>query len=104
MLLPLALMSTQGMTRDVLCGLPPRILHNHQEPYAPVAFAAAATHLSLRALRLPVGARVAIVLAGTTAVRTLLYESDAKLPSWEAPATVRPQRQPPQRPTDDSKT
>eukprot|EP01125_Pyxidicula_operculata_P001632 TRINITY_DN11475_c0_g1_i2.p1 TRINITY_DN11475_c0_g1~~TRINITY_DN11475_c0_g1_i2.p1 ORF type:complete len:312 (-),score=57.11 TRINITY_DN11475_c0_g1_i2:82-1017(-) len=47
-----------GVTRDVLCNRPPRILHSNAELYASTAFGGSAAYLIARAMNLPLGLRI----------------------------------------------
>ena len=70
-----------GMTRDVLCKAPPRILHAHAELYASVALATALSYSLLTRLAVhPAGSFAAAMVLGLS-LRVWALMHDVRLPS-----------------------
>jgi len=71
-----------GMTRDVLCRQPARILHSKADIYATTALAGASAYLFARALAAPLGVRIAAGVGTTVAMRYGAWKYGWRLPEW----------------------
>ena len=71
-----------GLTRDVLCGRPVRILHSTVEVYATPALAGAVVYLSARRMGGSPALRVCASIATCMTSRYVAVSKDIKLPSW----------------------
>eukprot|EP00047_Mylnosiga_fluctuans_P017068 m.58501 g.58501 ORF g.58501 m.58501 type:complete len:244 (-) comp6906_c0_seq2:67-798(-) len=72
-----------GLTRDVLCQRPPRILHAHADIYASTALGGSAAYLAARQLGLPVPARIIAGVSTTAAMRMYAWTNGVRLPTWQ---------------------
>eukprot|EP00741_Cyanophora_paradoxa_P007093 tig00001086_g6864.t1 len=72
-----------GMTRDVLCRRPPRILHSIDEIYATTAIAGGAAYVAMRALGVPLSARIAGAASFAVFLRYLAWRHTIKLPTFD---------------------
>lgn len=71
-----------GMTRDVLCQRPPRILHSKAEWYASTAFGGAAAYVALLRAGAPAPVRIGTGVATAVALRWYAHTHDARLPLY----------------------
>jgi len=72
-----------GMTRDVLCGRPVRIVHSNAEVYAQPALAGAVTYLAAKGLTVSPGIRIGSAMAVCLGSRFMAVKHDVKLHTWE---------------------
>jgi uncharacterized membrane protein YeiH len=78
-----------GLTRDVLCGRPPRILHSHSEIYASTALLGSTTYMTLRFAGLPVALRICGGVAATAGLRWMAYTQGIRLPTWDGSSIIK---------------
>lgn len=72
-----------GLTRDVLCGRPVRIVHSNAEVYAQPALAGAVTYLGAHRMRLSPGIRIGSAMLVCLGSRYYAIKNDIKLHTWE---------------------
>jgi len=72
-----------GLTRDVLCGRPVRIVHSNAEVYAPPALAGAITYLGAKGMHLSPGLRIGSAMFVCLGSRYMAVKHDVKLYTWE---------------------
>jgi len=71
-----------GVIRDVLVNRPVRILHSYTDIYATAALAGASTYVLIRALGLPVSARIISGFSVAVGIRALARTYDWRLPTY----------------------
>ena len=69
-----------GVTRDVLCARPPRILHSHAELYATTALAGATVYVATRAIGASTAVRVASGFGTAVGARYIASKWNIGLP------------------------
>lgn len=72
-----------GMTRDVLCGRPVRIVHSNVDVYAPPALAGATVYLWARRAGAVPSVTIGLSLATCIGSRYLAIRNDIKLHTWD---------------------
>eukprot|EP00979_Chaetoceros_neogracilis_P004259 scaffold749_cov242-Chaetoceros_neogracile.AAC.17 len=72
-----------GLTRDVLCGRPVRIVHSNAEIYAQPALAGAVTYLGAKGMNLSPGLRIGSAIFVCLGSRFMAVKHDVKLHTWE---------------------
>jgi uncharacterized membrane protein YeiH len=72
-----------GMTRDVLCGRPVRIVHSNVDVYAPPALAGATVYLWARRAGAVPSVTIGLALATCIGSRYLAIRNDIKLHTWD---------------------
>jgi uncharacterized membrane protein YeiH len=72
-----------GLTRDVLCGRPVRIVHSNAEVYAQPALAGALMYLAAHRMRLSPGIRIGSAMFVCLGSRYYAIKNDIKLHTWE---------------------
>lgn len=72
-----------GMTRDVLCGRPVRIVHSNVELYAPPALAGATMYLWTRRAGAVPAVTIGLAMVTCIASRFLSIQNDIKLHTWD---------------------
>jgi uncharacterized membrane protein YeiH len=72
-----------GLTRDVLCGRPVRIVHSNAEVYAQPALAGAVMYLAAHRMRLSPGIRIGSAMLVCLGSRYYAIKNDIKLHTWE---------------------
>lgn len=72
-----------GMTRDVLCGRPVRIVHSNVDVYAPPALAGATVYLWARRLGAVPSVTIGLALATCIGSRYFAIRNDIKLHTWD---------------------
>ena len=73
-----------GLTRDVLCGRPVRIVHSNAEVYAQPALAGAVTYLGAKGMNLSPGLRIGSAMFVCLGSRYMAVKHDVKLYTWES--------------------
>jgi uncharacterized membrane protein YeiH len=68
-----------GMTRDVLCGRPVRIVHSNAEVYAAPALAGATTYLAALGAGAGPGTRIGLAMATCMGSRFVSVKNDVKV-------------------------
>lgn len=72
-----------GMTRDVLCGLPVRIVHSNAEIYAQPALAGATVYLIARRMGSVPAVSIGMALATCMGSRFVAIRNNVKLHTWD---------------------
>lgn len=72
-----------GLTRDVLCGRPVRIVHSNAEVYAQPALAGSFTYLLARKMNFSASGRIFSAMAICLGSRFIAIKHDVKLHTWE---------------------
>jgi uncharacterized membrane protein YeiH len=72
-----------GLTRDVVCGRPVRIVHSNAEIYAETALAGAVTYLGANRMNLSPGLRIGSAMFVCLGSRYIAVKHDVKLYTWE---------------------
>jgi len=72
-----------GLTRDVLCGRPVRIVHSNAEVYAAPALAGATTYLAGHRMGWTPGTRIGLAMAMCIGSRFIAVKQDVKLHTWD---------------------
>jgi len=72
-----------GMTRDVLCGRPIRIVHSNAEVYAAPALAGATVYLGAKRMGGGPGVRIGLAMATCMGSRFFAVKNDVKLHTWD---------------------
>jgi len=72
-----------GLTRDVLCGRPIRIVHSNAEIYAEPALAGATTYLLAERMGARPGLRIGLAMAMCIGSRFVAIKNDVKLHTWD---------------------
>jgi uncharacterized membrane protein YeiH len=72
-----------GMTRDVLCGRPVRIVHSNVELYAPPALAGAMVYLWTRRAGAVPAVTIGLAMVTCMTSRFLSIRNDIKLHTWD---------------------
>eukprot|EP00276_Gloeochaete_wittrockiana_P010099 CAMPEP_0184666098 /NCGR_PEP_ID=MMETSP0308-20130426/60050_1 /TAXON_ID=38269 /ORGANISM="Gloeochaete witrockiana, Strain SAG 46.84" /LENGTH=186 /DNA_ID=CAMNT_0027110517 /DNA_START=244 /DNA_END=804 /DNA_ORIENTATION=+ len=73
-----------GLTRDVLCRRPVRILHSNREIYASTALGGALAYVILHGMKVPLGLRIAGGFTTAVLLRYAAWRYDIRLPTWES--------------------
>ncbi|KAL7456713.1 hypothetical protein ACHAWC_008183 [Mediolabrus comicus] len=72
-----------GLTRDVLCGRPIRIVHSNAEVYAEPALAGATTYLIADKMGGRPASRIGVAMAVCIGSRFIAVKNDVKLHTWD---------------------
>jgi len=72
-----------GLTRDVLCGRPVRIVHSNAEQYATTALAGAVTYLVAKTMNAVPWVRIGSAFAVCMGSRYVAVKHDVKLHTWD---------------------
>ena len=72
-----------GLTRDVVCGRPVRIVHSNAEVYAQPALAGAVTYLVAKQSRASPAVRIGSAFAVCMGSRFVAVKHDVRLHTWD---------------------
>lgn len=78
-----------GLTRDILCQRPARILHAHADIYASTALAGSGAYMLCRAAGLPLAIRIGAGVGATAGLRVHAWTQGTRLPTWEGHMVVK---------------